>query len=62
MCTAKTIDRCLVEITEMLDVFDKDFKSAIIKIFKHRRVILKGKMLQQRNKGHKEQSIITTKK
>lgn len=38
----KKIKRCYVEITEMLDIFDKDVKSAIIKIFKCR-IILKGK-------------------
>lgn len=31
------------EITEMLELFDKNFKSAIIKMFKQGRTFLKGK-------------------
>lgn len=52
MCMAK-INQTYVnmEIIEMLNLFDKDFKPAIIKMFKNR-IILKGTMLQQRNKGY----------
>ena len=52
MCVAENNQQMLVEVRKMLDVFDEHFKSAVIKIFKHRRVILKVKMLQQRSKGY----------
>ena len=42
-------------MTEMLDLFDKDFKVAILKMLQSAVMILKNRKFQQRNRKHKEE-------